>query len=207
MSTGTVSRADAPMVDIVGRQSVKRHRRGFVGSLALTSCVSLFACTSTQPPEAPSVAAVYAAVLHRYVAPGAVIESATVIPPPEARTVLPAGLPPELLSEFRRFAWEAAVPLSAGVELPAGIATVAPARLAEFSAAGGWAFWAEFERALPGANGLVSFSRVAFAPQRGEALLYFTHSLGSANGTGNLVMLRWKHGAWRVVSSSQLWVS
>jgi hypothetical protein len=143
--------------------------------------------------------------LDRYVAPGAVIQATTIGPPSASTEPLPAGPSAEVLAEFRRVAWGPAASLNPGAELPAGSTTITPALLAALPA--GIAFWPEFNRAFPGANGLVGFSRVAFAPRRGEALVYFTHSHGDVAGEGSLILLRWNKAAWRVTVAYRLWVS
>jgi len=69
---------------------------------------------------------------------------------------------------------------------------------------GGWdAFYQEY----PKSRGLLAVSTVGFNLRKDQALVYVEHTLAPLAGTGEMVVLERKDGAWAVAPSALIWIS
>ena len=67
-------------------------------------------------------------------------------------------------------------------------------------------FWGAFYKKHPGAQGLITLSRVGFNNKIDQALVYIGNAGGSLGGAGFYVLLTKKEGIWIVQSEIQVWV-
>lgn len=68
-------------------------------------------------------------------------------------------------------------------------------------------FWKTFHDRHPGSAGYVQATRAVVSRDGGQALIYAEHSCGVLCGTGDLHLLRFHDGQWRIETSYMLWVS
>jgi hypothetical protein len=68
-------------------------------------------------------------------------------------------------------------------------------------------FWPRFEETYPGASGVVTFSRVAFAAERDTALALMGFRCGDLCGAGGLYLLVKEGGEWKVQGALYGWMS
>jgi len=64
-----------------------------------------------------------------------------------------------------------------------------------------------FQQLFPGANGIISFSRVGFDSTLHEAIVSTSFVCGGLCGSGSRYVLRKKWGHWEVVNKWMVWVS
>ena len=67
--------------------------------------------------------------------------------------------------------------------------------------------WGAFEKAFPGAHGILYLSRVGFSADGTQALLYMSYSCGSMCGEGSYVVMQKRNGAWTLEREVVEWVS
>lgn len=67
--------------------------------------------------------------------------------------------------------------------------------------------WNDFYKKYPGAQGILSFSRVGFDRRRDQALVYYGNQAAWLGGAGYLVLLAKTNGSWVIVKTSMLWIS
>ena len=67
--------------------------------------------------------------------------------------------------------------------------------------------WDSFYKKYPGAQGILSFSRVGFDRQRKQALVYFGNQRQVLDGAGYLALLAKKDRTWVMVKQTMIWIS
>lgn len=67
--------------------------------------------------------------------------------------------------------------------------------------------WYIFYKKYPGAQGILTFSRVGFDRQRNEALVYFGNQRQWLDGAGYLVLLAKKDDTWVILEQTMIWIS
>ncbi len=67
--------------------------------------------------------------------------------------------------------------------------------------------WYSFYKKYPGAQGILTFSRVGFDRQRKQALVYFGNQRQSLDGAGYLALLAKKDRTWVMVKQTMIWIS
>ena len=67
--------------------------------------------------------------------------------------------------------------------------------------------WPRFYKAYPRASGITRISRVGVDERSGQALFYISMTPGGLGGAGYFVLLDQRFGIWRVLASSNAWVS
>ena len=67
--------------------------------------------------------------------------------------------------------------------------------------------WQEFHEKYPGANGMLSFSRIGFNGDHTQAIVYFDHTCGSLCGEGGWLLYRKTNGYWRQAGKGTRWFS
>ena len=67
--------------------------------------------------------------------------------------------------------------------------------------------WNSFYKKYPGAQGILSFSRIGFNKRRNQALVCVGNQASYKMGAGHLVFLAKKDGAWVIVKEVTLWIS
>lgn len=68
-------------------------------------------------------------------------------------------------------------------------------------------FWQRFYEHYPDAEGVLTFSRVAFSPTDGEALVYCGYVRQKLDGAGYYFVLRRSNEQWNVVRRVMAWIS
>jgi hypothetical protein len=68
-------------------------------------------------------------------------------------------------------------------------------------------FWQTFHDRHPGTAGYVQVTRAVVSRDGRQALIYAEHHCGGLCGTGDLHLLRFHDGQWRIETSYMLWVS
>ncbi len=67
--------------------------------------------------------------------------------------------------------------------------------------------WKQFNQNYPGAQGLLTLSRVGFNLKGTQALVYFGNQKGSVNGAGYVVLLDYEKDGWVVTTQWMIWIS
>ncbi len=68
-------------------------------------------------------------------------------------------------------------------------------------------FWKRFYERHPGSAGYFQATRAVVSGDGRQALIYVEHSCGGLCGSGDLHLLRFRDGQWRVETSYMLWIS
>ena len=67
--------------------------------------------------------------------------------------------------------------------------------------------WNKFNKKYPGANGIITLSRVGFNKEKTQALVYVGISCGGLCGGGSFMFLEKRNGKWSIRGNRNLWVS
>jgi hypothetical protein len=67
--------------------------------------------------------------------------------------------------------------------------------------------WHEFYQEYPGAQGVLTLSRVGFNSDKSQAVVYVTNHASPLIGAGELFLLAKKNGAWKILKVHPVWFS
>ncbi|MCF8374643.1 MAG: hypothetical protein K9H64_23695 [Bacteroidales bacterium] len=67
--------------------------------------------------------------------------------------------------------------------------------------------WTCFHEQYKNSSGLIKFSRIAFSLDHTLAVVYVERQSGGLDGEGNLHLLEYKDGRWRIIYQQMIWIS
>lgn len=68
-------------------------------------------------------------------------------------------------------------------------------------------FWPQYYKQFPGAQGLLTFSRVGFSADGAQAFFYYRNTCEGLCGSGEYVIMEKDNGRWAIQQEIGMWVS